>query len=53
MHTGFWSGNLKGRDHSEDLDIDWNAYSWLVRTWFSFCEFEIVIEKLQGYRLLG
>jgi len=22
MHTLFWSGNLKGRDHSEDLGID-------------------------------
>jgi hypothetical protein len=22
MHTKFWSGNLKGRDHTEDLDID-------------------------------
>jgi hypothetical protein len=22
MHTTFWSENLKGRDHSEDLSID-------------------------------
>jgi hypothetical protein len=21
-HTDFWSGNLKGRDHSEDLAVD-------------------------------
>jgi hypothetical protein len=22
MHTKFWSDNMKGRDHTEDLDID-------------------------------
>jgi hypothetical protein len=22
MHTKFWSENLKGRDNSEDLDVD-------------------------------
>jgi hypothetical protein len=22
MHTKFWSENLKGKDHSEDLDVD-------------------------------
>jgi hypothetical protein len=22
MHTVFWLENLKGRDHSEDLDVD-------------------------------
>jgi hypothetical protein len=22
MRTKFWSGNLKGRDHSEDLGVD-------------------------------
>jgi hypothetical protein len=22
MHTKFWSGTLKGRDHSEDLGVD-------------------------------
>jgi hypothetical protein len=21
MHTKFWSGNLKGKDHSEDLGV--------------------------------
>jgi hypothetical protein len=24
MHTIFWLGNLKGRDHSEDLGINGN-----------------------------
>jgi len=23
MHTEFWSENVKGRNHSEDLGIDW------------------------------
>jgi hypothetical protein len=23
MHTKFWSENLKGRDHSENLGKDW------------------------------
>jgi hypothetical protein len=22
IYTEFWSGNLKGRDHSEDLEVD-------------------------------
>jgi hypothetical protein len=22
MHTGFWCGNLKERDNSEDLEVD-------------------------------
>jgi hypothetical protein len=22
MYTKYWSGNLKGRDHSGDLDVD-------------------------------
>jgi hypothetical protein len=26
MYTKFWLGNLKGRDHSEDLDIDGENY---------------------------
>jgi hypothetical protein len=23
VHTGFWWGNLRGRDHSEDLSNRW------------------------------
>jgi hypothetical protein len=44
MHTLFWLENLKGRDHSEDLNVDgkilerisgrvgrkvWTGYIWL------------------------
>jgi len=25
MHTKFWSQNLKGRDHTEDLGVDFNV----------------------------
>jgi hypothetical protein len=24
MHTRFWSGNVNGRDHTEDLVVDGN-----------------------------
>jgi len=27
MHTKFWSENLKGRDHSEDLGVDGKVIS--------------------------
>jgi hypothetical protein len=46
MYTEFWSQNLKGRDHSEDLRVDgkiilkwilgkqvekvWNEFIWLM-----------------------
>ena len=22
VHTGFWRGNLRGKDHFEDIDVD-------------------------------
>jgi len=31
MHTKFWSKNLKGRDHSEDTDVDWNNIKMVIR----------------------
>jgi hypothetical protein len=30
MHTKFWLGNLKGRDHLEDLGIDWKIILKLI-----------------------
>jgi hypothetical protein len=31
MHTKVWSENLKGRDHSEDLDIDRRiVFEWIL-----------------------
>jgi len=27
MHTIFWMGNLKGRNHSEDLGVDGKYYN--------------------------
>jgi hypothetical protein len=29
--TIFWSENLKGRDHSEDLDVDGRILEWVFR----------------------
>jgi hypothetical protein len=25
IHTGFWSGNLRERDHLEKLGVDWRT----------------------------
>jgi hypothetical protein len=30
MHVTFWSENLKGREHSEDLDVD----ERIILEWF-------------------
>jgi hypothetical protein len=32
MHTKFWLENLKGRDHSEDLDVD-RKREWILGKW--------------------
>jgi hypothetical protein len=32
--TGFWQGNLRERDHLEDLSIDGGIkLSWILRKW--------------------
>jgi hypothetical protein len=39
MHTELWSGNLRGRDHSEDLGIDGRMIlKWILNklVWFGF-----------------
>jgi hypothetical protein len=42
MHTQFWSENLKGRDHFEDLDVDgrivleWILGKWAEKVWTRF-----------------
>jgi len=34
MYTGFWCGNLRERDHLEDLGIDGRIIlSWIFRKW--------------------
>jgi len=30
MHTIFWSENLKGRDHLEDLGVDGKILEWIL-----------------------
>jgi hypothetical protein len=42
MHTKFWSENLKGRDHSDDLSVDgriileWILNKQFRRVWIGF-----------------
>jgi hypothetical protein len=31
MHTEYWSENLKGRDHFEDLCIDGRILEWILK----------------------
>jgi len=34
MHTAFWLGNPKERDHSEDLDVEWE----IILKWINLSE---------------
>jgi hypothetical protein len=34
VYTGFWWGNVRGRDHLEDSDIDGGMIlRWIFRKW--------------------
>ena len=33
VHTLFWLGNLRKRDHVEDLAIDGRIIRWIFRKW--------------------
>jgi hypothetical protein len=34
VHTGFWWGDLRERDHLEDLDVDGRIISkWIFKKW--------------------
>jgi len=34
VHTGLWCGNLRERDHSEDLDVDGKVILlWVFKKW--------------------
>ena len=33
MHTRFWWGNWRERDHLEDLSINGRILKWLLRKW--------------------
>jgi hypothetical protein len=34
VHTGFWWGNMKERDHFEDLDVDGRIIQvWVFKKW--------------------
>jgi hypothetical protein len=36
MHTVFWLKNMKGRNYSEDLDVDGNIIlEWILGKWGS------------------
>jgi hypothetical protein len=31
LHTGFWWGNLRERDHLESLVVDEGIFKWIVK----------------------
>ena len=33
MHTGFWWGNLRERDHLEDPGIGGRVLKWIFKKW--------------------
>jgi hypothetical protein len=33
MHTEFWSGNLKERDHAENLDVGGRILEFVLEKW--------------------
>jgi hypothetical protein len=34
LHTGFWWGDLRERDHVEDLDVDGRSIlRWVLKKW--------------------
>ena len=34
MHTGFWWGNLRERNHLEELGVDgWIILKWIFKKW--------------------
>jgi hypothetical protein len=38
MHTKFWSGNLKGRDHLGDLGINGKEIGWYGVHWIHLAQ---------------
>jgi hypothetical protein len=62
MNTEFWSGNLNGRDHFEDLDIDGReVLEWFLKkqngnVWAGFfcCEHDSELSNsVKGGQFLG
>jgi hypothetical protein len=39
IHTQFWSGNLKGRDHTEDLGVEGKIIlQWIFVEWIHLAQ---------------
>jgi hypothetical protein len=52
MHAKFWSVNLKGRDHSEDLHKDgWITLKWILGNGVGACGLYIYLAQDRGQGL--
>jgi hypothetical protein len=54
MHTGFWWGNLRERDHFEDPDIDGSVIlKWISRKWDGgMCWIDVAQKNRDGWWVL-
>jgi hypothetical protein len=58
VHTGFWWGNLRERDHLEDPDVDsriifkWNFRKWDVGVWGMVC-IKLAQDRDRWWALVG
>jgi hypothetical protein len=43
LHTGFWWGDLRKRDHFEDLGVDWIIIlEWIFKKWDGEARAELI-----------
>ena len=53
LHTGFWWGNLRERDHSEDTGVDGRIiFRWIFRNWIGGIQYIDLAQDRDRWRTL-